>query len=183
MDSQEHTATFGGPDGAKELEEIMEQHQSGLLRYATRILRDPQAAQDVVQNTFIKMYQGWKKGTEPGPQMKGWLYRVTHNNAVDHIRKESRLRVLHKDHAAESATEYPAKQRKQVEKNEAMKLALAHLDQLDPSEKQVVVLRVEQGMSYKEIAEITRRTEGNIGCILYNAMKKLAKGLKEAGAI
>ena len=56
-------------------------------------------AQDVVQNTFIKLFRKWKKGMQPSNRLKSWLYRVTHNEAVDLIRRESRLQVLHAKHA------------------------------------------------------------------------------------
>ncbi|MEM7396947.1 MAG: sigma-70 family RNA polymerase sigma factor, partial [Verrucomicrobiota bacterium] len=79
---------------------MITEYESSLLRYATRILRDENAAQDVVQNTFIKLHKAWIDGTtRPNRQLSGWLYRVTHNHAVDYIRRESRLRVLHEQQA------------------------------------------------------------------------------------
>jgi RNA polymerase sigma-70 factor (ECF subfamily) len=183
MDSQDNIRTLDGPDGAGALDAIVEQYQGPLLRYAARILRDPDAAQDVVQDTFIKMYRGWTKGSRPAPEIKGWLYRVTHNAAVDYIRRQSRLRALHENQARESEVAAPAEQRAQVERRDAMTLVLRYLGELEPEEQQILVLRVEHDLSYKEISEITKRTEGNIGCILHHAMKKLARHLKRAGAI
>ena len=48
-----------------EMETIMTEYESGLLRYAARLLHDPASAQDVVQETFIKLFQGWHTGERP----------------------------------------------------------------------------------------------------------------------
>jgi len=165
------------------LKEIMAEHETALLRYATRILNDADTAQDVVQNTFIKMLNGWVNGAKPTPQLKGWLYRVTHNNAIDHIRKESRLRVLHEKQAEQQEVEDAAKQQCPFEREEAMNLALEHLRKLKPEEQQVVLLRLQEGLSYREIADVTKRSKGNVGCILHHAVKKLSKSLKQTDAL
>ena len=73
----------------------MEQYQASLLRYAARVLNSEDAARDVVQEAFIRFHGNLEKITTRGVQIKGWLFRTTHNAAVDHIRKESRRRLLH----------------------------------------------------------------------------------------
>ena len=165
------------------LETIMAEHESALLRYATRILRDPDAAQDVVQETFIRFMRHTRDGARPPAQVRAWLYRVTHNGAVDHIRKESRLRLLHEKQAEEVADAFPPGQRRELESQERMGMALAAISRLKPAEQQIVILRLQEGRSYREIARITKRSEGNIGCILHHAVRQLSSSLKKAGAI
>lgn len=163
------------------IEALIAEYESALLRYAARLVNDPTAAQDVVQDVFMKVCKHWTNGARPAPQMKAWLYRVTHNAAVDHIRRESRLKGLHERQAEEVAPAVPASQHRDMADKEAVALALDQIDRLDPREKQVVLLRLQEGLSYREIAEITRRSEGNIGNILHHALKKLAAGLRKAG--
>lgn len=184
MSDIEHTEAKSEPAGrAESIEDVMAEYQAPLLRYATRLVNDPNAAQDVVQDTFIKLCRGWEDGARPTDKLKGWLYRVTHNHAVDYIRRESRLRVLHEKQAEKVETSTPAAATRSLEHEDAMKLALQHIRKLKPEEQQVVVLRLEEGLSYKEIAEITDRTAGNVGCILHHAVKKLSQSLKRAGAL
>ena len=52
------------------LEQLMEQYDSALLRYAMRILNNREAAQDVVQNTFIKLFKGLEDGMEPSDKVR-----------------------------------------------------------------------------------------------------------------
>lgn len=157
------------------MEAVVSLHEEALLAYATRILNNAAAAQDVVQNAFIKLFQHWRDGMRPSKHMKTWLYRVTHNEAVDYIRRESRLRLLHKKHAEERADcpdgiHCPAR-------DDRLAMVLEHVHALHPREQQVLLLRLQQGLSYHEIAEVTGRSEGNVGNILHHAIKKLAAKL------
>jgi RNA polymerase sigma-70 factor (ECF subfamily) len=163
------------------LEEVMTQYETVLLRYATRVLNNPASAEDVVQNVFIKLFRSWEPGADGGPEnLKSWLYRVTHNEAVDHIRRESRLRLLHERHAeerqgnctdGEHCGSAPSFEDKKA-------LVLSQLRKLHPREQQVVLLRLEEGLSYKEISAITGRSSGNVGNILYHAVRKLSENVR-----
>jgi len=171
------------PPEPQDLDAVITHYEAPLLRYAGRLLNDPSAAQDVVQAVFLKLCKHWKNGARPSAQLKGWLYRVTHNQAVDHIRRESRIRVLHERHAEERAGDVDEAGHPQLDRSEALQLALRFLPKLPEAERQVLLLRLQQGLSYKEIAEVTRRSEGNVGCLLHHAAHHLSEHLKRAGAI
>jgi RNA polymerase sigma-70 factor (ECF subfamily) len=161
------------------MEAIVAEHETALLRYATRILDNPATAEDVVQNVFVKLFENWKKGTRPSDKLKSWLYRVTHNEAIDYIRHESRLSILHSKQAEESAECTDGVHCAESEA-ERRTMVLEHVHKLHPTEQQILLLRLEEGLSYKEIADVTGRTEGNVGCILHNAVLKLSKKVKES---
>ena len=76
------------------IEAIMMEHEAGLLRYAGRLLRDPDEARDVVQDAFMALCKAWDSTREKQRAWKSWLYRVVHHKAVDTIRKKVRLREL-----------------------------------------------------------------------------------------
>jgi RNA polymerase sigma factor (sigma-70 family) len=57
------------------------------------------------------------------------------------------------------------------------------VDTLSPVERQVLLLRLEEGLSYKEIAAVTERSVGNVGKVLHHAVKKLSEKAKEAGLV
>ena len=159
-----------------ELEDAMEQYQSALLRYATRVLNSEDAAQDVVQEAFIRLHGNIEKIAQRGVQLKGWLFRTTHNVAVDYIRKESRRRLLHQNQAEELEPQ-------EVDTDDRQALVLQHLGVLKPKEREVLVLRLQEGMSYKEIAEILKRSEGYVGTLIHTATKKLTQSLRQAGVV
>ena len=159
------------------------EYEVGLLRYATRILRNQDAAQDVVQEAFLRLFRAWKQSLAPCPQLSSWLYRVTHNCAVDYVRKESRRRLLHLKQAGERQ-EYALPDRGQAFRiSEAAERASRMLTTLSLREQQLVILKVYEEKSYKEISAITGLTTSNVGYILHHAMKKMAAQLKKAKAI
>jgi len=162
-----------------EFEAVITAHESVLLRYVTRIVNDAAAAQDVVQETFVKLFRAWRNGARPTDNLRPWLYRVAHNTAIDYIRHESRLHRLHEQAALERA----APDQNPGDPPERVHIVLDHLRRLDPAEQQVLLLRMQEGLSYREISLITGRTEGNIGCILHHAVKKISESLKKAGLI
>ncbi len=171
-----------GSSGEQSIEEVMEQYQSQLLRYATRVLNNAEAAQDVVQDAFVRLYRNWKKVQGRGVPIKGWLYRTTHNAAVDYIRKESRLRDLH-DRQSDFTELCQSGDEVQQELDSRYALVLQNLGVLTAKEREVLVLRLQEGMSYKEIAEVIRRSEGYVGTLIHSATKKLGQRLRRVGVV
>ena len=55
-------------------------------------------------------------------------------------------------------------------------MVLEHVRKLDAGQQQILLLRLEQGLSYREISEVTGRSEGNVGNILHHAVKDLVSG-------
>ncbi|MCE9615447.1 MAG: sigma-70 family RNA polymerase sigma factor [Lentisphaerae bacterium] len=159
-------------------ERLVAEYEAPLLRYAARILRDPNAAQDAVQNAFLRLYHNWSEAWEPSPQLSSWLYRVTHNVAVDHLRRESRLQILHQKEAAERPQDLPPDRGDAFRVSDAAAAAAQALRTLELREQQLVILKIYEEKSYRDISEITGLTVSNVGYILHHAMKKLAQALR-----
>lgn len=158
---------------------IVSRYEEQLLRYASRIVGGSDAAQDIVQNTFIKLFKKWTEELEPSPKLSGWLYRVAHNCAVDYIRKETRRHTLHLKQAEEIENFIPPNRGAGFRIGEKAEQAAAALQILNSREQQLVILKIYEEKSYKEISEITGLTVTNIGYILHHAMKKMAAELKK----
>ena len=157
------------------MEAIINAHEAALLRYAAGIVNDSHAAQDVVQNAFIKLFRLWKPGAQPTEALRGWLFRVTHNEAIDYLRREKRISLLHvrQAEASPALADPPADAQ-----SEQLEAVLASVRKLDPAERQVLLLRLQEGLSYRDISRITGRTEGNVGCILHHAVQKLSRWVR-----
>lgn len=161
------------------METIVIEHEAALLRYASSLLRDPHAAQDVVQNVFIKLFAQWTPHAKPSEALRAWLFRVTHNEAIDAIRRRKRLDFLH----LRQAQEITPPSRSSSPDEDRMEQVLAAVRKLDLTEQQVVLLRLQEGLSYQEIGGITGRSEGNVGCILHHAVKKLGRWVQREPAV
>ena len=165
----------------RQIEAVVREYQQPLLRYATRLLRNATLAQDAVQGALIKLARQWQPSQRAGPHLKQWLFRVTHNEAVDLIRSEETRRRVH----AESAEAMPGSARPGsaehqfgdvAEDRHALVLATLHV--LTSGERQVVLLRLQQGMSYDEIAAVTNRPRNTVGVMLHQAVKKLSAKIR-----
>ena len=166
-----------------EIEAIVARFESPLLRYAARIVNDAASAQDVVQEAFIRLYRTWHGAWPVDGRLSRWLYRATHNAAIDLIRKEDRRRRLHARHAEEPTLDPAARAADAGEIADRRRIVLDHVAALPPAEREVLVLRLQEGLSYRDIARVTGRTEGNVGCLLHQATRGLAAHFKKAGVI
>ncbi len=158
----------------------MSHYEAALIRYASRLVGGNDTAQDVVQDTFIRMYRKWQDPFEPSPKLSSWLYRVAHNRAVDVVRKRSRRSELHQRHACEQPKHAPPNRGASFRLGDGAVAAAEALRTLAEREQQLVVLKVYEEKSYKEISEITGLTTSNVGYILHHAMKKMAVALRKA---
>ncbi len=159
---------------------VVRDYQQPLLRYTARLLRNATLAQDVVQTVFIKLCQNWQPRQEADEDLKPWLFRVAHNEAVDLIRGEERRKRLHERGAAEEEIRSGGLHA-DPEPDDRRMLVLSCLGALCPDERQVILLRLQQNMSYDEIAAVIGRPRGTVGALLHTAVKKLARqvGRKE----
>lgn len=159
----------------KAFEKVVDTFESALLRYASRLTNNVTTAEDVVQNTFIKFINNWHGPYDAFDDIRPWLYRVTHNEAVDYIRAEARRQKLHQEHGEECF----GHTRTIVDQHQDSDDVLMALRNLTDRERELVILKVYEEKSYKEIAEITGLTTNNVGVSLHAAMKKLALSLEK----
>ena len=164
------------------LEAVVDAYEAPLLRYAARLLNNAALAQDVVQNVLVKLFRQWPVGMQADPRLKSWLYRVTHNEAVDLIRAEERRKRLHVRQAEDAACGDGGLHR-DAPPDERVSEVMRHLDLLALPERQVLLLRLQEGLSYEEIAAATGHSSGYVGSLLHHAVKKLSARLRcEEGA-
>lgn len=161
-------------------ESVVQAYEERLLRYAASITGDWSLAQDVVQESFLKLFRRHSVMTLEGKALSGWLFRVVHNCAVDLIRKRSR-RSDHEHKHAESLPSADHRHPGIVEGAHAAAVRKA-IDELSARERELITLKVYEDCSYKEMAEITGLTIGNVGYILHHAMKKLATRINQGGS-
>jgi RNA polymerase sigma factor (sigma-70 family) len=145
------------------------QYEAPLIRYALRICRDLEAARDVVQDTFLKLCRAPRPEVEP--HLAQWLYTVCRNRALDVVRKEGRMNHVHTE-VADMASDRPPPAAP-LERAEAYGRVLALLATLPPRQQEVIRLKFQEGLSYKEIAGITQLTANHVGVIIHEGIKTL----------
>ncbi|MFO0982256.1 MAG: sigma-70 family RNA polymerase sigma factor [Planctomycetota bacterium] len=160
-------------------ETIVSLHEQALLKFARRIAGDPALAQDVVQDTFIRLVRE-ASNLRSHESLSTWLYRVCRNLCVDAVKKESRMR---RRHAEAALPETYLGERAEVESIEERLLVSKKLSELPPKEREVLYLKIVEGKSYKEISDVTGNSVGHVGYLIHHGLKRLARVLQLAGVI
>jgi len=149
---------------------VVERFEGPLVRYAARLAGDLERGRDVVQETFFRLTTAPREHVEP--RLAEWLYTVCRNGALSVRRKEGRMAVLDTKtlSARESETTSPSKR---LEASEGKGRLRAVVENLSERQREVVRLRFQDGLSYKEIAGVLELSVSNVGVILHEALKKL----------
>lgn len=158
------------------VEQALAQYEGPLIGYALGIVHDLDRARDVVQDTFIRLYQQDREKVQRG--LKTWLFTVCRNRALDILRKEKRMVALEDEKALriEGTAVHPDRA---VDWEERVAQVMNALDQLTDNQQEVIRLKFQQGLSYKEISEATGLTSGNVGFLLHTGLKRLRSMLPE----
>lgn len=151
---------------------LVERYFDKLHRYAMRLLNfNDQDADDVVSTSMLKAYQNLA-GYNPRLKFSSWIYRITHNEAVSLIRKNSKFFSF--DPFTSSISLIPGQKDVDISKIEVEKV----LDQLSAKDKNLLVLFYLEQLSIKEIAEILKTTPNSVKSRLSQARKKAKKLIK-----
>jgi len=156
------------------LSRIIAAFRAPLLRYAARMLGNTTMAQDAVQNTWVKLARREPPLQALDDETRNWLFLVVHNEGLNLVRAEERRGRIHAAYAAEQET--MALPDTGTEEREAT--VLSCLPVLPPLQRQIVLLRLQQGLSYDDIAAIVGETTSNVGSLLHRAIKTLAAEVK-----
>ena len=147
---------------------LFQEHGAAVYRFAAVLLRQPQDAEDVVQETFLKLLRHLRGGGDRG-NLRGWLFTVAAHAARD--RQRRRARWIH--WAAERDTRVaPPEQIDEDSRLEAMRNALRRL----PARDRLLLALRAQGLSYREIAAATGIRPASIGKLLARAIARCARG-------
>jgi len=189
--SQSGAATPAGDTSAAVsvcLEQLVRRYQSPLIRYAEQMLPDRRdQAHDVVQMSFLRLRKAMLNG-KPIRNHGSWLYRVAHNLAVDLNRREGRHREFDEDAVMASAavTTAPESEPGPMEafsRKETHELALRELQRLPDEDKQILLLKLFEDMTLKQIAELTETNIGTVHYRLTRGLRTLARRFRELDAI
>jgi RNA polymerase sigma-70 factor (ECF subfamily) len=158
------------------IEQAMADFESPLLGYATTILHDLDRARDVVQDTFIRLCQ--QDISKVRDSLKTWLFTVCRNRALDILRKESRVQVLDEIKFRKVAGPDLAPDER-ADHDERLAEVMKYLDRLSANQREVILLKFHQGLSYQEITDVTGLTSGNIGFLIHTGLKRLRELLPD----
>jgi RNA polymerase sigma-70 factor (ECF subfamily) len=174
------TVSADTPTTEASFRELYDRHRREVFGFLVRLLRDEALAEDVLQETFLRVYRALDQ-YDPERSFRAWVFQIARNAALDALRlarKEEKLReasARRQDGAAPDVVP-------EVSRREDAARTRGALDELPPDARALLLQRHGLGMSIAELSESWSVTERTVMNRLKGAVLLLAKALLERGA-
>ena len=152
---------------------LFESEESGLLRFAIGLVGRRMVAEELVQETFLRLHQVWADVENP----RGWLYRSLRNLALNHLRDRPKEAQLNEE--STPSAEGPLNE--WLGRSEAIGMVRLLLAEMPEDDRNLIQLKYCDDLKYQEISRKTGLSVGNVGYRLHHALKGLADALRRAG--
>lgn len=169
MSSQEQIIKECQKGNLDEFTELYEQYFEKIYRFIYYKTHHQQTAEDLTSQVFIKTLENIGRFNPRKGLFSSWLYRIARNKVIDYYRT--------KKNESDIAGFWDLKSGEKIdydlENKEKLDEVKQYLDKLKPEQREVMVMRIWDGLSYQEIAEILNKKEANCKMIFSRTMKKL----------
>jgi len=143
----------------KDYNDCVDNFADGVYRFIVKNIRHTEDAQDIVQSAFEKL---WVNRVQVLPEKaKSYLFTVAYHQMIDHIRKSNKMPL-----AEETSIPHQPINQAQAELKQ---LLMRAVNQLNPTQKSLVLLKDYEGYSYQEIAEIMNLSDSQVKVYLHRA--------------
>jgi RNA polymerase sigma-70 factor (ECF subfamily) len=156
------------------LTQIYEENFDRIYRYIALKIGDRTEAEDLTQQVFLNALQSIKSYKSKGLPLSSWLYRIAHNQIVDHLRKVTRKNAIPLDESLPIPDPVGDPKFEIEMKFEMEEVALA-AKKLTPAQQEVIALRFASERSITEVAAIMGKSEGAIKALQHSAIAALRK--------
>jgi len=144
----------------REYNQCVEQYADNVYRFIVKNLRHEEDARDIVQTAFEKMWKN--RDSVENEKCKSYLFTVAYNQMIDHIRKNKRVSL--KDDFEEDGRTV-----QQSASTHTKKALMEALNQLNETQRSLVMLKDYEGYSYEEISKIMGLNESQVKVYLHRA--------------
>lgn len=156
----------------------LDRYEKPLLRYASRIIGNPEAARDVVQEAFLRLCKADPKNLDG--RLAAWLYTVTRNCALNMRKQAGSTQSLREEEAAALPSPHPSPGAVAA-CNETDQLVLAILDTLSETQQEAFRLKFRDDLSYREIQQIMGVSLGTVSNLVTSALQAIRQRLDADG--
>ena len=170
--------------------ELVERYKKKVYYLALDMAGNAVDAEDISQEVFLKVYRSFSTFRR-GAKLGSWLYRVTYNAAIDHLRSKGAVPEPVDDQVLESRSAGGAGLAQgrmpdpaaAAEASDLQRRIARALEKVSPQEKAVFLLRHNEDLMLKDIAETLGLSIGSVKSYLFRAVRKLQKELGGPAAI
>ena len=160
---------------AEAFAQLYEAYFDKIYRYTRLKVGNEMEAEDITQHVFIKALNSICSYNIRGVPFSAWIFRIAHNNIVDHFRKQSKRATVPIDDLPLVAPDDP---QHAVERRMEVERVTAAAKDLTDAQREVISLRFAAELSIAEVAKIMGKSEGAIKALQHSAIQALRKTLK-----
>lgn len=153
--------------------ELFLAEESGLLRFALSIVRRRNVAEELVQDTFLRLQQVWDDVENP----RAWAYRSLRNLALNHLRDHP----LENELIEETVPTDSAAPDEGADHEETVGMVRLLLTEIPAEDRELVLLKYHDDLKYQEISQRTGLSVSNVGYRLHHVLKMLGESLRRVG--
>jgi RNA polymerase sigma-70 factor (ECF subfamily) len=157
-------------DPVEWIRQAVRQYERQLVAYTAHLAGDSERARDIVQEAFVRLCAQERAKVEA--HLGEWLFRVCRNLAIDVRRKERRMNLLSQEQSdiLGSGESEPGEV---VERDDSFAAVVRAMELLPKNQQEVIRLKFQHGLSYKEISTVTNLSVTNVGFLIHTGLKAL----------
>jgi RNA polymerase sigma factor (sigma-70 family) len=148
--------------------EVLDRYETQLVRYASWILGNTECAREVVQETFLRLCR--EDRASISDHLAQWLFTVCRNLAFDVRKKEGRMTPLGDVEIGVAAD---------LEDKQTVSQIFQIVETLPKNQREVIYLKFQCDLSYKEISSVTKLSVSNVGFLIHTAVRAIRKQMLE----
>lgn len=160
------------------LTQLYERYASTIYQYVYARVQDAELAEDIRSDVFVRMLEGFGRYEDRGRPVVAWLYRIAHDRLVDTFRRRRQRSYVPLD-ACSSSYDGPEVMLSHQLDMEQLRLCI---QDLLPSQQEVIRLRFMAGMSIPEIAAQLGRSESSVRALQHRGLQALARLIETPSA-
>lgn len=149
-----------------------EQYMPKVYRYISFRIRDENMVQDLTSMVFEKALAKFGSYKPRKASFSTWIFTIARDTVIDHYRTSKRDIFLGPEAPAYTSVQYPSPEDEAIKTETSNKLRV-FLSRLNKREQEIIILKYSNDISNREIAEILKLTESNVGSILCRTIRKL----------
>jgi len=179
VDSDSRLIKAIGEGDHRACEFLVQRYNNRLFNFILRYMEDRSAAEDLVQEVFIRVYTSAHKFKRiDGVKASTWIFKIAYNLSMNEIKRYRRYQQLRDELNQKTKNQGEKPHSKPIEKLEIKKDIISALNLLPENQRAALLLRVNEGFSYKEISEILNRSISSVESLIFRARKGLKDNLK-----
>ncbi len=178
MQDEESLVHLAKQGDEKAFAQLYEEHFDRIYRYVVLRIGDRIEAEDMTQQVFLNALQSLSSFKWKGIPFAAWLFRIAHNQVVDHLRKKKKQPAASFDESSVSSDSNP---QLMAEHSLDIEQLLSATRRLTEAQREVISLRFTSGLSIAQVSEIMSKSQGAVKALQHSAIVALRKALLGGG--